>query len=93
LASVTWRDLADVLERISRVEERVDRLNEEIGSLSRSLTKLEDRIDTLAANILEMRESLNNNMAFYRKLAFRVIVTIIAAVATALATLLVRFFG
>jgi chromosome segregation ATPase len=90
---VTWKEFAEVLERIGRVEERVDRLNEEIGSLTKSLTKLEDRIETLTANVLEMRESLNANMVFYRKLAFRVIVTIVAAMATALATLLVRFFG
>jgi len=93
LASVTWKEFAEVLERIGKIEERVDRLNVEIGALSKSLVKLEDRIDTLTANILEMRESLNNNLAFYRKLAFRVIVTIVAAVATALATLLLRFFG
>lgn len=88
--SVTWKEFAEVLERISRVEERVDRLNEEISSLSKSLTKLEDRLDTLTANILEVRDSLNTNLAFYRKLAFRIIITIVAALATALASILLR---
>jgi predicted nucleic acid-binding Zn-ribbon protein len=72
------------------MEERVNRLNEEMSELSKSLTKLEDRIDTLTANILEMRDSLNTNLAFYKKLAFRIIVTIVAALATALASILLR---
>jgi chromosome segregation ATPase len=93
LASVTWKEFAEVLERIGRVEERVDRLNEEIDSLSRSLTRLEDRINALTTSILEMRDSLDTNLAFYRRLAFRVIATVVAVAASALATVLLRLLG
>jgi len=93
MPEVTWKDIAELLERVGRLEERLKATNVELDTIRNHLSSLDEGVKALAAQLVETRNLLSTNLNFYKKLAYRTIVIIIAALASSIAAILTRVIG
>jgi uncharacterized protein (UPF0335 family) len=90
---VTWKDLAEIVERIGRIEERVAGLNDELKAMASRLEKLDSSIGNMMVQISNMQLGIDSGIKFYRKLAYRIIVLVIGTVVSLLIMFITRIFA
>lgn len=88
--TVTWKELKDVIERLARLEERLDSLSKDISILQNNLSESQESYFQLSVQIKEVKDVVTTNLVFYRKMLYRIVTTFITTIATVVITIILR---
>jgi len=93
MPEVTWKDMAELLERVGRLEERLQATSVELNTIRSQLSALEEGVKELATQLEHASSLLSTSLSFYKKLAYRIVIIIVAALASSLASILAGMIG
>jgi hypothetical protein len=88
--TVTWKELKDVIERLARLEERLDSLSKDISILQNKMSESQESYFQLSVQIKEVKDVVATNLEFYRKMLYRIVTAFITTVATVVITIILR---